>query len=191
MKKLSLFSRMKTASVMSAQGDEAIPDCSVITPEIPTPDVFHDETGYTFSAVTLGSNPLYNWSATSTATTATTGNGKNLSSYGSEQDEDSVNTCGGNRDDKQKMEESESVLDFRITSIDGTGKRLRPGYLWLPSLRNLKAQQQQQQEEEEGVASLEREGEGTEEDGSLPSSDCDANSKRQGSHTGTGLAARE
>lgn len=167
-RKFSLFSRSKTTRTVSNQADgRTTPDCVVITTQIPTPDDFYDETGYTFSAVTLGSNPLYNWSVGSTATSKD----KNTSVSEDEQEEGKCN---------KQQEEGESVLDFRITSMDGSGKA-RPGNLWLPSLKSVKPEQ-----------SLPKTGSrALEEDESPPSSGCEGNSKAQLVHTGTGMITGE
>ena len=213
-KKFSLFSRQKTSSTASAHNnsnmydDPAHPDCSLITPEIPTPDAFHDQTGYTFSAVTLGSNPLYNWSMTSTSTSTKEKNGS-LEVSSEEEEEEGGEGEGSGRDAQRRFEESESILDFRVTSVESGDKRQRPGYLWLPSLRNLSAQGlvpptpssspapataaaasgSCDTEEEEKGEEL-REGGGT--GGSPPSSDCDNNCKRQlGQKTSSGLSTGE
>ena len=162
------FSRPKT---LSNQSNISVPDCSVITPEIPTPDVFCDQTGYTFSAVTLGSNPLYNWSNGST-TTASKDKDTSLEDSGETRGEDS-NVQGSLQGEEEG--EGELVLDFRITSMDGSEKRTRPGLLWLSSLKNSDMQPHHQcPDKKVGVT-----------DESPPTSDSDSsNCKRQ---QGTGL----
>ena len=194
------------------------------TPCIPTPDTFYDPTGYTFSAVPLGSNPLYNWSVTTSNSASTACKEKNESLEISF--EDDIGRSGGteNGNGRSKLEESESILDFRVTSMESGGserrmqqqQQQRPGYLWLPSLRNLESQGLVQcppattqvppptppppgvsnsSAEEEVVATTvmtaPRQSEGT--DVLLPSSDCcDANCKRQIiTQSGAGLATRE
>lgn len=87
---------------------------------------------------------------------------------------------------QKKLEENESVLDFKVTSLD-SGERRRPDYLWLPSLKNLEVQGLMQQPPPP-VGGVRRE---EPSDGSLPSSDCDANCKRQIAQTGSGLTTRE
>lgn len=167
-KTFSFFSRQKASSTVSNQADRCTtPDCSVITPEIPTPDIFHDETGYTFSAVTLGSNPLYNWSiGSSTATAKSSATTKDKAILPSEDEQEA------------EEDEGESVLDFRITSIDGGGGgKTRPGYLWLPSLRG---------KPEQSLPKISQRVEQGEEDISPPSSGCEGNCKRQHVHTSTG-----
>lgn len=185
-----------SSSAITPHNRDIIPDCSLITPEIPTPDTFYDQTGYTFSAVPLGSNPLYNWSLTSNSTSTKEKNG---SLEISTEDGASSGAGGQNGEDCQRLEESESILDFRVTSLDsgrggggggGGGEKkdlVRPGYLWLPSLRNLEAQQRPPLPAVGGGVA------GSQTDSSLPSSDCDANAncKREISQTNSGMTARE
>lgn len=125
--------------------------------DIPTPDIFCDNTGYTFSALTVGSNPLYNWKTWSVSTATTT----------REKDLSSLNTSGdwsdreaGFRGDRRGYEESETV-DFRVMSMDSTEKRSRRRPTWLPGFgastdQRRKAQEQKQSEatqgDERGVA---------------------------------------
>lgn len=162
----------KDTQIDGTQIDGTIP---VITAEIPTLDAFHDLTGYTFSGVTLGSNPLYNnWSNSSVATT-TRDKEESFSNTDDEAREDSIM-----QDGRQRLEESESILDFRITSLDGSEKRIRPGLLRIPSLRNSNVQPFHQnlpmdEAKREGVESA------------LSSSECEAGFKRQCTYTGMGL----
>ncbi len=178
--KLSLPPKPKTSSMTS---DSSTPDCSVVTPEIPTPDIFHDQTGYTFSAVTLGSNPLYNWS---TSSTLVSDKERNPSLDGSVEEERDDSSSGH---DSKKLEESESVLDFRITSIDGTGRRLRPGLLLLPGLRQHSGNQFST-----ATVATEVNKDGQRTDSSLPSGESDTSSRGQRlgtAHTSSGLTTRE
>ena len=102
----------------------------LVTESIPTPDICPDQTGYTFSAVTLGSNPLYNWSTWS-ASTVTNRDRDHSFNTSEEVDEgrDVPVKC-----DRRWLEESE--VDFRLTSINSSEKRVRPRQLWIPSVRN-------------------------------------------------------
>lgn len=168
-RKFSFFSRSKSSN-QNANGCTT-PDCSVITPEIPTPDGFYDDAGYAFSAVTRSSNPLYNLSIGSTATGS--GKGKVASLSYDEFEESSSRT---------QEEGGESVLDFRITSMDGAGggcgdKKTRPGYLWFPSLS---PRPDLSLPKPGHVVSGPMEGEEGEEEGSPPSSsESDNNCKSQ------------
>ena len=123
-----------------SHSDDSSPVIPHITPDIPTPDIFRDETGYTFSAVTLGSNPLYNWSIGSNMTTV---KDKDSSFNDSDGDNNIFSRDSGGRETKEpprELEESESILDFKIMSIDGcTDRRVRPRHLWLPSAKNSEA----------------------------------------------------
>lgn len=175
-RKFSLFASSKTTS---HRDEDTIPDCSFITPEIPTPDGFHDQTGYTFSGVTLGSNPLYNWSVTSNSTSTKEKNGSLDVSF------EDVGSSEG-----EGHQECESILDFRVTSSESGERRAcgRPSYLWLPSLKNLEAQGLVQHPPSPVSGVIKRE---EPSDGSLPSSDCDANCKRQISQADSGLTTGE
>ena len=171
----------------------------------------------------LGSNPLYNWSVTTSNSASTACKEKNESLEISF--EDDIGRSGGteNGNGRSKLEESESVLDFRVISVESGGSERQtqqqqqcPGYLWLPSLRNLESQglvqcppataqdpaptppppgmSSSSAEEEVVVTTVTTapgQSEGT--DVSLPSSDCcDANCKRQIiTQSGAGLATRE
>lgn len=180
--KQKLLSRQKASSTTSTTSDSSNPDCSVVTPEIPTPDIFYDQTGYTFSAVTLGSNPLYNWSVSSTVVSSKE---RDPSFDGSD---DEVKDDASIGQDSKRLEESESILDFRITSIDGVGKRVRPGLLLLPGLRQHHSSPQPHQHS----ASAEN-GDGRRTDSSLPSGESDSSSKgrRLGTQMDCGLTTRE
>ena len=100
--------------------------------------------------------------------------------------------------DSKKLEESESVLDFRITSIDCTsGKRVRPGLLLLPGLRHHHSNTQPTHTHKLSTVipalttAVERNGERT--DATLPSTESDSSAKGQrlGTHTDSGLTTRE
>ena len=110
---------------------------------MPTPRDFCDNTGYSFSAVTLGSNPLYNWKTWSVST-ATTNREKDLSSLNtseewSDRDGGGRGAGGGARQgvmDRRGFEESETVLDFRVLSIDsGSDRKARHRPSWLPGIQ--------------------------------------------------------
>ena len=77
--------------------------------------MFQDQTGYTFSAVTLGSNPLYNQSIPSVA--------GSIERAVSPVDSNNENIIDAGNDTQLKLEESESFLDFGVTSLDGLNKR--------------------------------------------------------------------
>jgi len=127
----------------------------VPTAEMPTPEMICDNTGYSFSAVTLGSNPLYNWK-TCSESTATTNREKAPSSLNTSEewsDKDGGGRAGAGHGtmDRRGFEESETVHDFRVWSIDsGSDKKTRRRPSWLPGIGIAQKQENSPHQEENG-----------------------------------------
>ena len=102
----------------------------LVTDDMPTPDVCLDRTGYAYSAVTLGSNPLYNY--TSWTVSTETNKDKESSTLDSREEREVSVEC-----DSRGLGESEVVVvDLKLTSSTELERRERPKKLWLPSIRD-------------------------------------------------------
>lgn len=167
-KETSLKKSLKVNEKSTSKTENVPPDLLVTpTSEIPTPDAFHDQTGYTFSAVPLGSNPLYNnnWSLGSTIASKC----KETAKSPKDSDDD-----GGGQNNRENFEESECAIDFRAISIDGVENGANS--LHLPLFKNLQTLPQQSHE-------------GTDE--SHPSSESDSSSKGRSTCSVTAMSTRE
>lgn len=141
--RLPFTKRKSMIDISSSSSSSLTPSVSMlnllshtVTADIPTPDIFKDRTGYTFSAVTLGSNPLYNWSmSTSTVTDREYSSLHTSEELDRERDVSAVfNRCG--------LEESEALVDWRPMSINGSDEIVKPRQLWIPPIRTNPHEQQ-------------------------------------------------